>query len=115
MSYLCGVDIGGTFTDVVIVDAQGRVTLAKSASTPDDFSRGFFTALGEGAATLGLSLRALLADTTVKSFDIAVLTRKGEVQLSGFVDSQGQIDRALEVTRGVEGVASVGNEMSIKK
>ena len=58
---------------------------------------------------------ALLADTTVKSFDIAVVTRKGEVQLSGFVDNQGQIDRAIEVTRGVEGVSAVGNEMSIKK
>ena len=58
---------------------------------------------------------ALLADTSVKSFDIAVLTRKGEVQLSGFVDNQGQIDRAIEVTRAVEGVSGVGNEMSIKK
>ena len=58
---------------------------------------------------------ALLADTTVKSFDIAVLTRKGEVQLSGFVDNQGQIDRAIEVTRGVDGVSGIGNEMSIKK
>jgi len=58
---------------------------------------------------------ALLADTTVKSFDIAVLTRMGEVQLSGFVDNQGQMDRAIEVTRGVDGVSGVGNEMSIKK
>ncbi len=58
---------------------------------------------------------ALLADANVKSFDIAVVTRKGEVQLSGFVDNQGQIDRAIEVTRGVEGVSGVGNEMSIKK
>lgn len=58
---------------------------------------------------------ALLADAYVKSFDIAVLTRKGEVQLSGFVDNQSQIDRAIEVARGVEGARSVSNEMSIKK
>jgi len=58
---------------------------------------------------------ALLADSSVKSFDIAVLTRKGEVQLSGFVDNQGQIDRALAVARAVEGVGSVSNDMSIKK
>ncbi len=58
---------------------------------------------------------ALLADVSVKSFDIAVVTRKGEVQLSGFVDNQGQVDRAIEVARGIEGVRSVGNEMSIKK
>ena len=67
MSYLCGVDIGGTFTDVVIVDEAGQVSLAKSASTPDDFSRGFFVALTEGAATLGLSLQGLLARTALLS------------------------------------------------
>ena len=58
---------------------------------------------------------ALLADASVKSFDIAVLTRKGEVQLSGFVDNQSQIDRAIEVAHGIEGARSVSNEMSIKK
>ena len=58
---------------------------------------------------------ALLADASVKSLDIAVVTRKGEVQLSGFVDNQGQIDRAIEVVRGIEGVRTVSNEMSIKK
>lgn len=58
---------------------------------------------------------ALLADSSIKSRDIAIVTRKGEVQLSGFVDDQKQIDRAIEITRGVEGVSSVSNEMSIKK
>ena len=58
---------------------------------------------------------ALLADSGVKSSDIGVVTRDGEVQLSGFVDSQSQIDRATEVARGVEGVKNVINEMSIKK
>ncbi len=58
---------------------------------------------------------ALLADPDVKSFDIAVVTRKGEVQLSGFVDNQAQINRAIDIARGVEGVQSIGNEMSIKK
>jgi hyperosmotically inducible protein len=58
---------------------------------------------------------ALLADASIKSLDVAVVTRKGEVQLSGFVNNQGQIDHAIEVARGIEGVSSVGNEMSIKK
>ncbi len=58
---------------------------------------------------------ALLADENVKSLDIAVVTRKGEVQLSGFVDNQSQIERVLEVARGIEGVSSVSNEMSLKK
>lgn len=58
---------------------------------------------------------ALLADPNVKSQDIAVNTRKGEVQLSGFVDSQAQIDQAVAIAGKVEGVTSVSNEMSIKK
>jgi hyperosmotically inducible periplasmic protein len=58
---------------------------------------------------------ALLADASIESADIAVITRNGEVQLSGFVDHQGQIDRAIELTRSINGVSGVGNEMSIKK
>ncbi len=58
---------------------------------------------------------ALLADPNMKSFDIAVVTRKGEVQLSGFVNSQDQIDQAKYIANKVEGVTSVGNEMGIKK
>lgn len=79
----------------------------------------------EGAATVGNVVNdgiitaklksALLADPNIKSFDIAVVTRKGEAQLSGFVDNQGQIDHASELARSVEGVKSVANEMSVKK
>lgn len=57
---------------------------------------------------------ALLADADVKSFDIAVATRKGEVQLSGYVDNQAQVNRAIDIARGVEGTQSINNEMSIK-
>jgi hyperosmotically inducible protein len=58
---------------------------------------------------------ALLGDESTKSRDIAIVTRKGEVQLSGFVDNQQQIDRAIEITHGIQGVSGVSNEMSIKK
>lgn len=58
---------------------------------------------------------ALLGDPNVKSFDIGVVTRDDEVLLSGFVDNQAQVDRAMEVARGIEGVRLVRNEMSIKK
>jgi hyperosmotically inducible protein len=81
--------------------------------------------LKDGKATIGNAVddgiittkvrSALLADPGMKSFDIAVVTRKGEVQLSGFVDSQSQIDQAIAISRKVEGVKAVGNEMSIKK
>jgi len=57
---------------------------------------------------------ALLADAAIKSFDLQVQTRKGTVQLSGFVDSQAQIDQALAVTRGVAGVTAVENSVTLK-
>lgn len=79
----------------------------------------------DGATTIGTTVddsiitagvkSALLADPGMKSFDIAVVTRKGEVQLSGFVDSQAQIDQAVAIAGKVSGVTQVGNEMSIKQ
>ncbi len=58
---------------------------------------------------------ALIGDEAIKSNDIAVITRKGEVQLSGFVNNQAQIDRAVQISKAIDGVASVSNEMKIKK
>jgi len=56
---------------------------------------------------------ALLAHPDVKSLDIEIETRKGEVQLSGFVDNQAQIDRAIAVTREVPGVKRIENKVSL--
>ncbi len=58
---------------------------------------------------------ALLADDTVKGMDISVNTTMGEVQLSGVVDNQMQIDKAVEVAKAVEGVQRVQNGMTLKK
>jgi len=58
---------------------------------------------------------ALLGDPNIKSLDIAVVTRDDEVLLSGFVDNQGQMERAVAIARAVEGVRLVSNEMSVKK
>lgn len=44
---------------------------------------------------------ALLADPDVRSFDLKVETRKGTVQLGGFVDNQFLIDRAMAITLAV--------------
>lgn len=54
---------------------------------------------------------ALLAEKDVKSFDISVKTFDGVVQLSGFVDSQWQIDKAVQVANAIHGVKSVRNDL----
>ncbi|MBX9699553.1 MAG: hydantoinase/oxoprolinase family protein, partial [Acetobacteraceae bacterium] len=61
--YRIGVDVGGTFTDVVCIAADGTETLAKAASTPADQSEGVIAGLGVLADSLGLPLGELLART----------------------------------------------------
>jgi osmotically-inducible protein OsmY len=56
----------------------------------------------------------LAADDFLKSFQIGVETYKGEVQLSGFVDSQNAVNKAVEITRSVKGVGSVKNNLIVK-
>jgi osmotically-inducible protein OsmY len=56
----------------------------------------------------------LAADEFLKSFQISVETRKGIVELSGFVDSQKAKDKAGQIARGVEGVKSVKNALIVK-
>jgi len=57
---------------------------------------------------------AILNEPGLKSREINVETFKGVVQLSGFVISQTEADRAVQVTRGVGGVISVKNDMRLK-
>lgn len=57
---------------------------------------------------------AIIKDETLKATEINVETFKGVVQLSGFVKSQADISRAVQVARGVKGVKSVKNAISIK-
>lgn len=109
------------------VDTEARIDNAVALVRKVEGVSGVENAMSlkDGKATVGNAVddsiltakvkSALLADPSVKSFDIAIVTRKGEVQLSGYVDNQMQIDRAIEVARAVEGVRSIGNEMSIKK
>ena len=48
-----GVDIGGTFTDIVFLGGDGRVLARKVASTPDDYSRAVLDGIADGLEDLG--------------------------------------------------------------
>ena len=109
------------------VDTQARIDSAIAIAAKVEGVKGVENgmSLKDGKATVGNTVddgivttkvkSALLADPAVKSFDIAVVTRKGAVQLSGFVDNQTQIDQAVVIARGVEGTQSIVNEMRLKK
>jgi osmotically-inducible protein OsmY len=60
-------------------------------------------------------IKSLLAEEDfLKSFEIGVETRKGIVQLSGFVGSQEAINKAGQIAKSVNGVTSVKNDLILK-
>jgi len=80
--YTIGVDVGGTYTDLVATDASGRAIFAKSPSTPADQSIGVMTGLEELARRLNVTRAAMLAatDRLVHGTTVAtnaLLERKG--------------------------------------
>jgi N-methylhydantoinase A len=99
-----GVDVGGTFTDLVGVDDAGRVTLAKSASTPADPSVGVMDGLGLLAAELETDLAGLLAATGLVVHGTTVATnalleRKGATV--GMLTTAGHRD-VIEMREGLK-------------
>lgn len=81
------------------------------ASTPQQSSTGEYV----DDSVITSKIKTTLADDDfLKSFQISVETRKGIVQLSGFVDSQRAVDKAGQIARGVEGVKSVKNDLIVK-
>jgi N-methylhydantoinase A len=65
MSYRIAVDTGGTFTDVVIADREGRLTVGKALTTPERTFEGFREALANAAEILGVGADGLLRETSV--------------------------------------------------
>ena len=81
------------------------------ASTPTKEGTGEY--IDDSAITTKVKAE-ILADSSLKVFQINVETFKGEVQLSGFVDSAQAKAKAGEVARGVKGVKSVKNNLAVK-
>ena len=90
-----GVDIGGTFTDLVLMDDAGRISTSKALSTPGELEVGVFEAIRLAAEAKDLSARELL--TRVKVFGHgttqatnALIERTGAV--TGLITTRGFID-----------------------
>lgn len=67
----------------------------------------------DDTATTARVKTALTRDPIVKSHQVNVTTFRGVVQLSGFVDSQEQKDRATELVRNMEGVKELHNDLVV--
>jgi len=93
-----GVDIGGTFTDIVALDDEGRLALAKVPSTPKDLLDGIGAAVGKVLALAGAppgDVERFIHGTTVATN--AVLEKKGAVT-------------AILTTEGFEDVLEMGRQ-----
>jgi N-methylhydantoinase A len=102
--YRIGIDVGGTFTDLVAVDESGRVTVAKAASTPRDPSEGLLEGLTLLAGEVGTDLGGLLAHTEriVHGTTVAtnaLLERKGA--RVGLLTTEGHRD-VIEMREGLK-------------
>ncbi len=65
MGYRVGIDVGGTFTDLIAVTPAGEVVLDKTPTTPEDQSIGVMRGLEQLAGRFGLDLTALCRDLEV--------------------------------------------------
>lgn len=98
MSYRVGVDVGGTFTDFVGVDDEGRVVVNKVLTTPDDPKRAIIHGMQDMLAANRIatnSLRHILHGTTLVANSL--IERKGA-------------KTALVTTRGFRDVLELGHE-----
>jgi N-methylhydantoinase A len=95
MSYIVGIDVGGTFTDAFAADEAGRAVSAKAPPTPPDFSRGVSETRRELSNQLGLLLKSVLGQShyichrTTASLN-ALLT--GSTAKVGFITTKGHRD-----------------------
>ena len=106
-TFICGLDIGGTFTDCVLIDELGKLTIAKSPSTPSDFSEGVLNAIESAATKLSLSSPELLKSIEVLAHGTtvgtnAIIQRKGAKV--GLITTKGHND-VIHIMRGSRGLA----------
>jgi N-methylhydantoinase A len=106
-SYLCGLDIGGTFTDCVLIDNSGNLTIAKAPSTPSNFAEGVLEAVSRAAKKIDLPVNELLANIDVLAHGTtvgtnAVIQRRGAKV--GLITTKGHND-IIHIMRGSRGLS----------
>jgi osmotically-inducible protein OsmY len=95
----------------IVIATAALATLLGCAATPTREGTGEY--IDDTVITTKVKA-AIFAEPTLKSTEINVETFKGVVQLSGFVSSEADTQKAVEVTRKIKGVESVKNDMRVK-
>jgi len=100
---------------VAVVAALAAAALAGCERRSDDAtSLSAGTHLDDAVITAKVKT-ALSTDSQSSAADTSVDTRKGEVVLSGFVDSRAQADHEVQLARAVEGVKSVDDKLTVRE
>lgn len=94
-----------------LVLCLGAIAFTGCAGTPTRESTGEYI---DSSSLTARVKSALASDEFVRARDVRVETFRGTVQLSGFVDSKAQKDRAAEIARSVQGVEEVKNNITVK-
>jgi osmotically-inducible protein OsmY len=97
--------LSAAFLAVALVSVVGCASTSTTAGTGEYVDDAVITTKVKAA---------IFNEPTLKSAEINVETFKGVVQLSGFVNSQADINKAAEIARSVKGVTSVKNDMRVK-
>lgn len=113
--FVVGIDTGGTFTDIVVLHPDGRITINKSPTTPKNFAQGVQDAVVIAAGSLGLSTRSFLERTSMFKHGTtvatnALITRRGAKV--GLITTRGFED-TIYIMRAVGRVDGL-SEMEIK-
>ena len=95
MNFTIGIDVGGTFTDIVVAAADGETIIAKAATTPADQSAGVLDGIVLAAQLLDLTAAELLADTSRIVHGTTVATNallEGKTAPVGLLTTEGHRD-----------------------
>jgi N-methylhydantoinase A len=102
VAYRIGIDVGGTFTDFILIRPDGGLQLGKTPTTLEDQSLGVMQGLGQAAQAEGLDVRALLEQTDLivhgtTTADNTMIEMNGAV--TGLLTTEGHRDE-IDIRRG---------------
>ncbi len=103
-SFAIGIDVGGTFTDIVLAAPLGQIATAKAPTTPADQTEGVLAALALAAAEIDLSLSDLLAATEQILHGTTIATNaliEGKIARVGLITTEGHRD-VIEMREGLK-------------
>ena len=100
-SYRIGVDIGGTFTDIVFLGNKGNLLIKKVASTPEDYSKSVIKGISEG-----------INELNINSSNISEINHGFTVATNAILEGKGE-KTALITTKGFRDILEIADGVVI--